>query len=233
MSGLPSLHQTPTMSKRILLPHESNFYGRNLPHWQPENAVLFITCRLYGSLPKEKIQALKALKQAEKKRLLLAGLSKEALKAEFDKSNELYFGKFDQLLDNSKTGPHWLKEPIIAKIWSNALLYFDQSRYKVICSTIMSNHVHFIFYKLDRSLARIMKTMKGFSAREINKILNRTGENVWQEESFDRLIRDRIELAYRINYTLNNPVVAGLVGTWEDWPYSYIHPDFLKFVEDK
>ena len=73
--------------------------------------------------------------------------------------------------------------------------------------------------------------MKGFSAREINKVLNRTGSNLWQEESFDRMIRDREELRYRINYILNNPVEANLAKHWEEWPYSYIHPDFLKFLE--
>lgn len=218
------------MSKRILLPQEKDFYGRNLPHWQPENSVLFITCRLYGSLPKSKIQELQFLKTKAEKELLADNMPSEALQTELLKCKELYFGKFDHLLDNNKDGPHWLKNSKIAKIWHDALMHFDQTRYKVICSTIMSNHVHFIIYKLDRSLSRIMKTMKGFSAREINKLLDRTGEHVWQEESYDRMIRDRAELVFRINYTLNNPVVIGLVKRWQDWPYNYIHPDFLKFV---
>lgn len=114
----------------------------------------------------------------------------------------------------------------------DGLLHFDQDRYKVICSTVMSNHVHFVFYKLDRSLARIMKVLKGFSAREANKVLGNTGQSFWEIESYDRMVRDRMELRNTINYVLNNPVKIGLVNHWKEWQYNYVHPDFLKFVND-
>jgi len=77
-----------------------------------------------------------------------------------------------------------------------------------------------------------MKSIKGFSSRKINKVLDRVGESVWQKESFDRMVRDRIELRYRINYVLNNPVDAGLVKHWKEWPFNYIHPDFLNFLDE-
>ncbi len=159
-------------------------------------------------------------------------MSDKALAKALNENFNLYFGKFDELLDGNTTGPHWLKEDHIVKIWSDALFHFDGDRYKVICSTIMSNHAHFIFYKLDRSLSQIMKTMKGFSAYEANKLLNRTGERFWQIESFDRMVRDRPELRYRINYVLNNAVEAGIVTHWKDYKHNYIHPDFLKFVDE-
>ena len=34
------------------------YYRRNLPHWQPEGATLFITTRLAGSLPRKVIDGL-------------------------------------------------------------------------------------------------------------------------------------------------------------------------------
>ncbi len=217
---------------RKLPPKEGDYYGRNLPHWQPENAVLFMTVRLYGSLPRRKIEELKERKEAEERLLRAKGLSEEALKKALTKCYNLYFGKFDKLLDRSTTGPHWLKENHIAKIWSDALFHFDGDRYQVICSTIMSNHVHFIFYKLDRGLSLIMKSIKNFSGRIANKALDREGERFWQIESFDRMVRNREELTYRINYTLNNPVEVGLVKHWTDYQHNYIHTDFLKFVEE-
>ena len=30
-----------------------SYYERHLPHWQPQGAALFVTWRLYGSLPKD------------------------------------------------------------------------------------------------------------------------------------------------------------------------------------
>ncbi len=218
---------------RKLPPEEGDYYARNLPHWQPENAVLFMTVRLYGSLPRAKIEELKERKEAEERLLRRKGLSDDALVKALNENFNLYFGKFDKLLDGSNTRPHWLKEDQIAKIWSDALFHFHGDRYKVICSTIMSNHVHFIFYKLDRSLSKIMKTMKGFSAYEANRLLDRTGERFWQIESFDRMVRDRPELRYRINYVLNNAVEAGIVTHWKDYKHNYIHPDFLKFVDER
>lgn len=214
-----------------------NYYKRNLPHYQPKNAVLYMTVNLKGSIPKEKLIALQDLRDFEIKQLEELDLSEEELKEAIAKKRALYFGQIDDLLDNSTTSSHWLKDDRIAKIWFDALMYFDGSRYKVICSTIMSNHVHFIFYKLDRSLSEIMKTMKGYSAFQANKILvdeipdRKKGDSFWQEESFDRSIRDRRELQQKIFYVLNNPVKIGLVKHWQDWKWNYIHPDFLKFIK--
>ena len=213
-----------------LQPNEKDYYSRNLPHWQPENATLCITTRLSGSLPRAVIKELQEIKEVEEKKLKSKGLSEKEIIEELRTIRDLYFGKFDALLDGTSTGPHWLKDEQNANIWIDSLFHFDGERYHVICSTVMSNHVHFIIYKLNRSLARIMKTMKGFSAREINKVIGRTGNSFWHIESFDRMIRDSDELANQINYILNNPVKIGLVNHWEDWQFNYVHPDFLKYV---
>jgi putative transposase len=101
----------------------------------------------------------------------------------------------------------------------------------------MSNHVHFIFYKLDRDSAKMMQSLKGYTGFKTNKILLETiperkaGTSFWQDESFDRSIRNRIELKRRSNYVLNNPVKIGLIKHWKDWKWSYIHSDFLSFVD--
>src|SRR5437762_1430790 len=54
--------------------------------------------------------------------------------------------------------------------------------------------------------------MKGFTARQANLILNRTGEPFWQAESYDHWVRNEPEY-FRIAASIeNNPVKAGLVG---------------------
>lgn len=55
----------------------------------------------------------------------------------------------------------------------------------------------------------------------INLELGKTGV-FWQAESYDHLIRSDRELGAIGNYILENPVKAGLVTKWEDWPYSYV-----------
>lgn len=80
--------------------NSKEFYRRNLPHWQPKAAVLFITARLYGSLPKNKIEELRYFRLEEIKRLQGLLLSKTELQEKVRTSQELYFGKFDALLDH-------------------------------------------------------------------------------------------------------------------------------------
>ena len=69
-----------------------------------------------------------------------------------------------------------------------------------------------------RSLAEIMDALKGASAHMINRRLGRKGK-VWQEESFDRVLRSSESLDEKIAYILNNPVRKGLVSRPEDYPW--------------
>jgi REP element-mobilizing transposase RayT len=47
---------------------------------------------------------------------------------------------------------------------------------------------------LSERVSKIMKSIKGISAREANKILKRKG-SFWQSESYDHIVRDEDELA--------------------------------------
>ena len=71
-----------------------------------------------------------------------------------------------------------------------------------------------------RSLAEIMDALKGASAHIINRRLERDGP-VWQEESFDRVLRTSEKLDEKIAYILNNPVRKGLVGSPEQYRWMW------------
>ena len=58
------------------------------------------------------------------------------------------FGRLDDALDMCTHGPTWLKNPAIAAIVAEALLYRDGKVYELDCFTIMSNHVHTVFAPL-------------------------------------------------------------------------------------
>ena len=105
--------------------------------------------------------------------------------------------------------------------------------YKLIAVQIMPDHVHLIFKQIEGyNLSRIMKGIKGVTARKINlkRKETRTDRNVcstgsiWQDESYDRIIRDQDELNEKINYMLNNPVEKGI--TDDPWNYHgwYFNP---------
>jgi len=75
----------------------------------------------------------------------------------------------------------------------------------------MPNHVHLLAEFFAGSLlGEGVKSWKSFSAHEANRILGRSGQ-FWQEDYFDRFIRDTIHFESARRYIRENPVTAGLV----------------------
>ncbi len=98
--------------------------------------------------------------------------------------------------------------------------------YLVIALVVMPDHVHMLLKPLEKyDFSRIMKGTKGVSSRLINKHRNASG-NVWQDESFDRIVRDLKELHEKINYMYMNPVKAGLIEGPDDYPFWSFDPEW-------
>ena len=93
-------------------------------------------------------------------------------------------------------------------------------------AVVMPDHVHLIFTpRRDSegwlcSLPRVLRLLKGRSARLLNKQLGRSGP-VWQEEFFDHVLRSNESLAEKTRYICQNPVRAGLVSRSQDYPWLY------------
>ena len=193
------------------------WYRRNLPHWQPLAATFFVTTRLYGSIPMSVLKQLRA----EKEEWLAAAKGNPD---EIYKVHRKCFGRFDDALDNNRNAPYYLQQPEIAKIVADGLHYQDSDTYKLWTYTIMSNHIHLLITTKETNeiyLKTIMQRLKRHTAREANKVLGRTGNPFWEEESYDHIVRSEAEF-YRIeNYILKNPVKAKLVERAEDWAWSY------------
>lgn len=66
-------------------------------------------------------------------------------------------------------------------------------------------------------LQDILHSVKLFTARRINENENLTGQ-LWEHESFDTTIRNDRHFMNVFNYVIQNPVSAGLVENWPDWP---------------
>jgi len=79
----------------------------------------------------------------------------------------------------------------------------------------MPDHVHLVFTPLSDvdgaiSLPEILQKVKSESAHRVNKLLHRTGR-VWQDESFDHVLRREEGIDAKLDYIRLNPVRAGLV----------------------
>jgi REP element-mobilizing transposase RayT len=72
-------------------------------------------------------------------------------------------------------------------------------------------------------LQDILHSVKLFTARRINKNENRSG-HLWEEESFETTIRNDRHFVNVYNYVIQNPVSAGFVKNWQDWPGTRTFP---------
>jgi type I restriction enzyme R subunit/putative DNA methylase len=89
----------------------------------------------------------------------------------------------------------------------------------------MSNHVHLLVSPCVPP-ARFLQSIKGYAAREANRLLQRSGEPFWQAESYDHWVRNVSEMDRIRTYIENNPVGAGLVGSAGQyrWSSAYTQP---------
>lgn len=67
------------------------------------------------------------------------------------------------------------------------------------------------------SLSEIVKSIKSFTARRINQSRGRKSGSIWQDEYYDREVRDEADFAVKLKYLLNNPVKQGLVKEPAGW----------------
>jgi putative transposase len=107
-----------------------------------------------------------------------------------------------------------------ASIVEETLLFGYGERYLLHAYVIMPDHVHLLITPLaPYTLAKILQGIKGYTAREINKILSRQS-TFWQDENFDHLIRNEENWEDKFQYIHHNPVKAGLVENPQDYPFS-------------
>jgi superfamily II DNA or RNA helicase/REP element-mobilizing transposase RayT len=189
----------------------------NLPHWRQQGATYFVTFRLADSLPQEKLK--QWLAEREEWLATHPEPHDEAVRAE-------YYRLFPERLQNwldAGYGSCVLAVPAIKRIVEQSLSHFDHERYRLIESIVMPNHVHVVVAPLgEYTLSDILHSWKSFTAHEIVKVdeasrlvpkrqrTSRDGSStiinrVWQQESFDHIVRNAAQLDRIRQYIRDNP----------------------------
>lgn len=192
-------------------------YRRHLPHWTQTGATYFATFRLADSLPTARLAELQEFRAAWERNHpqprsddVMRELSREIMR------------RIETWLDAGYGSCH-LREPALAHVVGNAFRHFHGERYEMNAWCVMPNHVHVLFRpRPGHGPGDILRSWKSFTARELNKRLGRTG-TLWQQESYDTMIRDTLHLAKAVRYIGQNPAKAGL--THKQW-HRWIDPDW-------
>ncbi len=213
---------------------KKEYYRGNLPHYQQPGQWFSVTCPLFGAMPKGAMD-----KYASK--LEIAKVNLKIAKANHDKNDEIsllekqYFNAlnnyrlaFDKTFHNSKSPKISLMTETNRPVLEEALGFWEGKRLISHAWCIMSNHFHWVLsvFKKDENgnpvyLEDILHSVKLFSARNINANEGIEGQ-LWLHESFDTTIRNNIHFNNVVNYVINNPVSAGLVKDWQDWPGTFL-----------
>lgn len=185
---------------RTIAFHEGNV----LPHWEVTDGRYFVTIRQAGSLPEPVVERLR-----ERARRQDAGT--DTIRSIFE--------EIEQELDQSANAGE-LTTPNVAHMLMEAIAFREsRDEWEMIEYVIMPNHLH-LFFRLHEG--RLMKTLTGFkrwTARQAAAQLGRSGERFWQREWFDHWSRSPNEDERIASYIRHNPVKAGLVEAFEQWPY--------------
>lgn len=170
-------------------------YRRRLPHRDKPSAPVFLTWRLWGSLPRGRAFPTTQI------------------------SSGKAFLAFDRLLDTARTRPLWLRQPEIASLVEEHLhLLAAEGWWRLESYVIMPNHVH-VLCTPQVSLAGLIQRIKGATARRANQLLGRQGA-FWHQEYFDRLVRTAEQYGRIRNYIEWNPVRAGLAAAPGEYRWS-------------
>jgi putative transposase len=222
------------------MPGREVFTRGHLPHWYVPGAVHFVTYRLAGTIPKDVVERLHAQREARLQKGPPEGVSAGQFR---ERVHKQFFAAYDRYLD--RVGPlDWLAKPEVAAIVRGNLYHHAGHKYHLLAYCVMPNHVHGLLQPTDSlpsteprasdevpdassPLAKIMHSLKSYTANQANALLRRSGQ-FWQHESYDHWVRDEDELERIVDYIAWNPVKAGLVAQPHEWFFGSAHDRFLQ-----
>jgi REP element-mobilizing transposase RayT len=193
------------------------YASKQLPHFDAPGTRQFITYRLPDAMP--------ATRQREWEAFLLLEDDEEKQR------------KIESYLDKGRGECH-LRDPRIADLVQENLWHHDGVKYRLLAWVIMPNQVHALVEIWSVPLGEILKSWKSYTAKAANKIL-RGGDGpspsfnskarrdklspprtFWEEDYFDRYLRDEEHYRRVVRYIESNPTKAGLAKSPEEWAWS-------------
>lgn len=222
-------------------------YYRNLPHWRQTGATYFVTFRQADSIP----QAVVAEWHDNRDRWFRAHhINPQWLKSDPDRLasafqqiapavRDAFEREQSRLLHDELDRSHGsclLRRQFPQEELAKSLMYFDQQRVAVGDWIIMPNHVHAILQPFDgHELEDIVGSIKQWTSRLIRTWLESqpvadqpvgpeySRERLWQQETYDRIIRDHEELLrFRRYIAMNAPQAHVPAGQFRHWSAKWL-----------
>ncbi len=139
--------------------------------------------------------------------------ARELRKARFSSVDRYYF-----LTTNVAGRRPLFTQADFAGVVLDAIRWLDQNdRFDVDAAVVMPDHLHLVGQLRHAGLASVLQSLKGFTGGQLMR--RGVAAPVWQAGYHDHCLRDREDYGVKVMYVLNNPVRAGLVRHFLDYPY--------------
>src|SRR5205814_2114757 len=114
------------------------------------------------------------------------------------------------------TQQHRKLSPAERDITLQTILHDAGRKYELYAACVMPDHVHLLLEPQIQTddaegkpvfypLSDILQTLKSVSSHRINKLAGAKDQRVWENESFDRVIRSERDLEEKFHYVCRNP----------------------------
>jgi REP element-mobilizing transposase RayT len=126
---------------------------------------------------------------------------------------------------------HCLRDGGLQPVAGEGARATPKPRIYLYAAVVMPDHVHLLSSpSRDENgwpfpLVDILQCLKSATAHRINKPLGNSGP-VWEEESFDHVLRSDESLREKCEYIRQNPVRAGLVRKPANYRWLWVNPEF-------
>lgn len=193
----------------------------NLPHWQQQDVIYFVTFRLADSLPVGRLEQWHRERDA-----WLSSHPEPVSAADWQDYHERFTDAVERWLDQG-SGSCLLRRAECKSMVESALRHFDGHRYQLGQCVVAPNHVHALVNPLPgHDLAGILHSWKSYTAKQLlclphvvramkpwwDQLHNRRQKTafetcgaarfhtlehqqpVWQKESFDHIVRSPHDL---------------------------------------
>jgi REP element-mobilizing transposase RayT len=122
------------------------------------------------------------------------------------------------------TWKRWILPESVRPLVLRHCVHDHERRLLLHGAVVVPDHVHLVLTPLldehgaPYPLSTLLSSIKGASAHSINRALGRRG-HVWQDESFDHVLRSDESAARKVEYICQNPVRKGLVASEDEYPW--------------
>jgi len=196
------------------------FFRNKLPHWLVADRAYFVTIRLNNTLPAYVLEDLKREQVGDEKR-------------KFAKRREQFI-KIEQFLDSSAPEARLLDNPDVAKMLMENFSWFKTKGWLIYATVVLSTHIHMLMRSQSGCSGQLIEHLsmfKNYTSRMANKTLEKKGR-FWSQGDFDHWIRTPEKFESTVRYIVNNPVKAGRVKAWDDWPWVKVHDEVRYCLEE-